>query len=78
MYLAGEPVVDQFVFTSPLEVMDMTKHFLDIMRTVSLRDNTILPGLQANLNDENSTSLQELIAAAQLKQETTTKQTSAV
>ena len=71
LFLAGEPVDDEddgeFVFTSPIEVMDMTKYFMEVVHSISLRDSTLIPSLQAKLDGEDTARLQELIAAAQQK-----------
>lgn len=73
LYLAGEPVDDEdeddFLFTSPIENMNVTQFFLDTVAAVASRDAGLVTTLQSMLDAEDTARLQELMAAAVLKQQ---------
>jgi hypothetical protein len=68
LFLAGEPVDDEddddFVFTSHIELMNVTQHFLDSMRNLAARDANVAGQLQSSLSAEDLKSLQDLIGIA--------------
>ncbi len=74
LYLAGEPVDDEddddFIFTSPVENMDVTRFFLDTLSAVTQRgDGGMLATLQSMLDADDTERLKELVASNTLKQQ---------
>lgn len=61
---------DNYIFTSPIENMNMIQHFLDAMKSIELRDGggALTASLQNGLDDQDKARLQELVNTAQIQQ----------
>ena len=68
--LSEEDEEENYIFTSPIENMNMIQHFLDAMKTIELRDGggALTASLQNGLNEQDKARLQELVSTAQIQQ----------
>jgi hypothetical protein len=56
-------------FTSPLDNMDMLSHFCEVMNTAHAQNPQFIAQLQANLEPDDQTRLQEIIGVAAMRKE---------
>jgi hypothetical protein len=69
----GEPVDDEeddredFVFTSPIDNMDVTRHFLEALEELRARDVHTVSALQASLNADDQERLRNLVGKVETR-----------
>lgn len=61
---------DNYIFTSPIENMNMIQYFLDAMKSIELRDGggALTASLQNGLDEKDQARLQELVSTARIQQ----------
>ena len=66
-YIDGEPVDDEeddnedYIFTSPVDNMDVSSFFLHIMHLASVREPLLINTLQVGLSAEDQGRLKDLV-----------------
>jgi hypothetical protein len=66
-YIDGEPVDDEeddnedYIFTSPIDNMDVSSFFLQVMMTASVRDPEMTAALQKGLGVDDAKHLKDLV-----------------
>jgi hypothetical protein len=66
-YIDGEPVDDEeddnedYIFTSPIDNMDVSSFFLQVMMSASIRDPDGTAALQKGLGAEDANHLKDLV-----------------
>ena len=67
-YIDGEPVDDEeddnedYIFTSPVDNMDVSSYFLQIMSLASTREPQLINQLQLSLSSVDQNHLKSLVA----------------
>ena len=66
-YIDGEPVDDEeddnedYIFTSPIDNMDVSSFFLQVMMSASVRDPDMTSSLQRGLSADDANHLKDLV-----------------
>mmetsp|Transcript_3899 Transcript_3899/g.4034 ORF Transcript_3899/g.4034 Transcript_3899/m.4034 type:complete len:868 (+) Transcript_3899:3-2606(+) len=67
-FVDGEPVDDEeddnedYIYTSPIDILDVSSYFLNIMSAASIREPQLINSLQIGLNDEDKVRLKEIVS----------------
>ena len=67
-YIDGEPVDDEeddnedYIFTSPIDNMDVSSYFLQIMSLASVRESQLINQLQLSLSSIDQNNLKNIVS----------------
>ena len=67
-YIDGEPVDDEeddnedYIFTSPIDNMDVSSYFLQIMSLASVRESQLINQLQLSLSSVDQNNLKNIVS----------------
>ena len=80
-YIDGEPVDDEeddnedYIFTSPVDNMDVSSYFLQIMSQASTREPQLINQLQLSLSSVDQNHLKNLVTKVEERRAATNNQT---